>query len=114
MALERIAENRIREAMQAGEFDDLPRRGAIDLDEYFKLPVEIRMAYSILKSAGVAPAEVQLLREVDQLQRALREAADDDQRASVGRLLADIRLKLDLALEGAKRQRQASDAARTR
>ena len=38
MAWERIAENRIREAMQQGEFDNLPGAGKpIDLDGYFKL-----------------------------------------------------------------------------
>jgi len=112
MGLERIAENRVREAMREGAFDRLPARGAIDLEEYFKLPVELRMAYSVLKSAGIVPEEVELLREVERLQTALRETADATQRASLARRLADTRLRLDLALEGAKRQRQAADAAR--
>ena len=38
MAFERIAENRIREAMRDGRFDDLAGRGRpIDLEDYFKL-----------------------------------------------------------------------------
>jgi hypothetical protein len=114
MGLERLAENRIREAMRDGEFDRLPARGKIDLDEYFKLPVELRMAYSVLKSAGLVPQEVELLRDCDRLESALRDASDEEQRVTLRRALADARLKLDLALEGARRQRQAADAARTR
>jgi len=56
MAWERIAENKIREAIQDGEFDNLPGSGKpIDLDEYFKLPADLRVAYSLLKSANCVP-----------------------------------------------------------
>src|SRR5262245_13284826 len=59
MAFERIAELKIREAMQAGEFDDLPNAGArLDFEEYFRLPAHLRMAYSVLKSADCLPEEV--------------------------------------------------------
>ena len=42
MVFDRIADKRIREAMSEGKFDHLPRKGAIDLEEYFKLPAELR------------------------------------------------------------------------
>jgi hypothetical protein len=112
MGLERIAENRIREAMRDGVFDRLPAKGPLDLEEYFKLPVELRMVYSVLKSAGGVPAEVELLREIERLQTALQNTADERQRATLGRRLDDARLKLDVALDQTKRQRQAADAAR--
>jgi hypothetical protein len=112
MGLERIAEHRIREAMRDGAFDHLPARGVIDLEEYFTLPVELRMAYSVLRSAGMVPQEVELLREIERLQTALEETRDERQRATLGRLLADTRLKLDIAFDDTKRQRQAADAAR--
>jgi Domain of unknown function (DUF1992) len=39
MAFERVAEQKIREAIQAGEFDNLPNAGArLDLEEYFAMP----------------------------------------------------------------------------
>jgi hypothetical protein len=39
MGWERIAENKIREALQQGEFDNLPGAGKpVDLDDYFKQP----------------------------------------------------------------------------
>lgn len=110
MGLERLAENRIREAMREGLFDRLPRRGPIELEEYFKLPVELRMAYSILKSAGCVPEEVELLREMGRLDTALAAAADDEARVRLRGKFAAVRLKLDLALESRKQHR--ADAAR--
>lgn len=112
MAFDRIADQRIREAMTEGKFDALPRKGAIDLEEYFKLPEELRMAYSILKSAGCVPEEVEMLRDVDRLDRALAAAGDEASRVRLRRELADARLKLDLALERRKRQRHTGDASR--
>jgi hypothetical protein len=111
MVFDRLADRRIREAMSEGKFDHLPRRGAIDLDEYFKWPAELRMAYSILKSAGCVPEEVELLREADRLESGLAAATEDTRRAALRRELADARLKLDLALERAKRQRSSTDAS---
>ena len=114
MVFDRLADQRIREAMEEGKFDNLPKRGAIDLEEYFKLPAELRMAYSILKSAGCVPEEVELLRDVNRLETELAAAKDDGQRASLRRALADATLKVELALDRARRQRAASnDAALT-
>jgi len=110
MVFDRLADRRIREAMSEGKFDHLPRRGAIDLDEYFKMPADLRMAYSILKSAGCVPEEVELLRDADHLESELAAATDDARRFALRRELADARLKLDLALERAKRQRSSTDA----
>ncbi len=97
--------------MRDGLFERLPARGAIDLEEYFKLPVELRLAYSVLKSAGVVPEEVELLRDIDRLQSLLRDADQGEERSTLARRLVDARLRLDLAFEGAKR-RQAADASR--
>jgi Domain of unknown function (DUF1992) len=42
---EQIADRKIREAMQEGQFDDLSNHGRpIDLEAYFAVPVELRAA----------------------------------------------------------------------
>ncbi|HLF73446.1 MAG TPA: DUF1992 domain-containing protein, partial [Anaerolineales bacterium] len=59
MSFDRIVEAIIQEAMERGEFDNLAGKGKpIDLTEYFETPEEVRMAYSVLKSAGITPREV--------------------------------------------------------
>ena len=101
----RIADRKIREAMQEGRFDRLPNEGRpIDLDEYFKLPVELRLAYSVLKSAGCLPEEVERLNEIARLERELASAGDESRRAELRTTLERARLALSLALERAKRR----------
>ncbi len=100
MSLARIAENKIREAMARGEFDHLPGAGKpIDLEEYFRTPEELRMAYSVLKSARCLPEEVELMNEIAALDRALGALRGDDERARLGRRLRDRRLQLAMALD---------------
>jgi Domain of unknown function (DUF1992) len=73
MAFERIVEAMIKEAMERGEFDNLPGKGKpIDLTEYFETPEEVRLANSVLKSAGMTPREVDLLKEIAKLKQVLR------------------------------------------
>jgi hypothetical protein len=111
MGLNRLAENRIREAMREGKLDTPPGRGPIDLEDYFKVPEDMRMAYSVLKSAGCVPEEVELLREVDRLETSLARAQDEGDRGPLRRDLAAARLKLELALERRRRQRNADASA---
>jgi len=103
MSWERIAENKIREAMQEGEFDNLPGAGKpIDLDGYFKLPEHLRVAFSILKSANCVPAEVELLNEIAVLEQRLL-AAPEAEQPPIQRELAHRRTHLAVVLERARR-----------
>ena len=63
MNLDKIVEEMIKKAQERGEFDDLPGKGKpIDLTEYFEMPEEVRVAQAMLKNAGMAPREVDLLK----------------------------------------------------
>ncbi len=100
MSLAKIAENKIRDAMARGEFDDLVGAGKpIDLEDYFRTPEDLRMAYSVLKSAKCLPEEIELMNEIAALDRELGRAADEDARARVRRQLRDRRLQLAMALD---------------
>jgi hypothetical protein len=79
-----IAEHRIHEAMENGEFENLPGRGQpLDLTEYFTTPVADRMAYSLLKSAGVLPPELQLLKDAEDLESKLERTRDPQMRSAL-------------------------------
>jgi len=100
---DRIAELRIREAIEEGKFDNLPNAGRpLDLDEYFQTPAEWRLAYSILKSAKCLPEEVELLNEIAALERKGVERAVDADRAR-RRRLRDLRVRLGVLLERKRR-----------
>ena len=108
MSLERIAEEKIRDAIARGEFDNLPGAGKpIDLEEYFRTPEELRMAYSILKSARCLPEEVELTNEIAALDRELGETAvDSAARAQLRRRLRDRRLQLAILVDRKRRRRR--------
>ena len=60
-----IAEQKIREAMRNGEFDDLPGKGkSLQLEDLSHIPEELRVGYIILKNAGILPEELQLEKEI--------------------------------------------------
>ena len=105
VAFERIAEQRLRQAINDGWLDDLSNRGQkIDLEEYFRTPEEVRMAYSVMKSANCLPEEVELRNDIARLERAIV-SANVSERPRLQRDLADRTLRLDLLVERARRKR---------
>jgi hypothetical protein len=110
MALESVVDEIIRDAMARGEFDDLPGTGKpLDLDAYFALPEDQRLAITLLKNAGYVPEEVDLLREIKALKETLSVCADADQYARLNRALNDRTLKFNLLQE---QKQQAKRKAR--
>ena len=56
----KIVEQRIREAQEKGEFDDLAGHGKpLALEDDRHIPEDLRLAYKILKNAGCLPPEVE-------------------------------------------------------
>ena len=69
----KLAENRIEEAIASGEFENLPGKGQpLDLAEYFAMPAAERAGSMLLKNASVIPPEVQLLKEIGELEEAIQ------------------------------------------
>lgn len=77
---DKIVEERIREALRRGEFDDLPGRGEpLRLEDDGHIPEELRLAYKILKNAGFVPPEIQLKKEIirtEELMSGMEDAAE--------------------------------------
>jgi len=96
----------IRQAMERGEFKDLPNQGKkLDLDQYFDTPEEVRLGYSLLKSNDFVPEEIQLLKEIEALQAQLPQAGDELERARLRKEVQACRLKYDLLMERFHRRR---------
>lgn len=77
----KIAEQKIREAQERGEFDNLPGQGKpLDLDEDFRIPEEMRMAYTILKNANCLPPEIQVKNEIIQIEDMLSTIKDEQEK----------------------------------
>jgi hypothetical protein len=93
----KLAENRIKEAIEAGEFDNLRGRGQpLDLNDDSHIPPELRMAYKILKNADCLPPELVLRQEVVQLQDLVAAMPDEAEKLKQMRRLNFLIMKLDM------------------
>ena len=98
----------IREAMARGEFDNLPGAGKpIDLTAYFNTPEEVRLAYSVLKNAGILPQEAELLQEIAALKERAEATKDNAGRARLLKAIEQKRLEFNLMMARQKRQAKA-------
>lgn len=96
--LDDIAERRIREAQARGEFDDLPGAGApLNLDDDALVPEDLRVAHRILRNAGLLPPELEVHREIREIEGLLLQVDDDSGRA---RLLSRINFLLARSAAG--------------
>ncbi len=99
---ESLVDRQIREAMEAGEFDDLPYRGKPlpFLDD--SLAGDRAMAFRVLRNAGAAPPWIEADKEVRALlarrdailaramDGAISAIAHDRDRRELGRLVVDV------------------------
>lgn len=64
--LESLTEKRLREAIEDGEFDDLPGKGEpIDLQENPFEDPDLRVMHRLLRNAGFAPAWLEERKDID-------------------------------------------------
>lgn len=101
-----IAEERIKAAMERGEFENLRGRGKpLVLDDDSQIPPELRMAYKILKNSGHAPPEVEEQKEILSMRRLLARCPDEKQRLAQSQRLnylitkANVRRNRPMSLE---------------
>jgi hypothetical protein len=93
----KIAERRIQEAMQNGEFDNLPGKGKpLKLDDDSHVPSELRMAYKILKNAGCLPPELEIKKEILELKDLLETLEDEKEIYLCCRRLNFLIMKLNM------------------
>lgn len=93
--LEIVAERKIREAMERGEFANLPGAGRpLRLDDDSMIPEDLRLAYKILRNAGCIPPELELRKEIITLRDLLRTVEDEGARRDAMRELNYRLLKL--------------------
>ncbi len=104
--MEKFVEEKIKQAVEAGEFDNLKGAGKpLNLDEYFNAPADVRAGYSLLKSNNFVPEEVELLREIGLLREKIKTCRDEDEKRRAGKNLEEKSLALRIMLERNKRRR---------
>ena len=93
--IDNLAEARIHQAAQQGEFDNLPGAGKpLVLDDETSVPEELRVGYRLLKNAGYMPPELQINKEIKQAEELLARVRNMDDRDRAGKRLQWLRMIL--------------------
>ncbi len=96
-SFQRIAENRILEAIDNGLFDNLRGKGQpLKFEDESHIPPELRMAYRILKNADCLPPELELRKEIVQLQDLVASLPDEAEKLKQMRRLNFLKMKMDM------------------
>ena len=98
-----VAEQKIQEALQNGEFDRLPGVGKpLVMEDLSHLPPEARMAYTILKNSGFVETPQDMRRPLP-LDKALTRASPEEATSN------DKLRRLDLMMRRIRRARGQAD-----
>ncbi|QNK57839.1 DnaJ family domain-containing protein [Paenibacillus sp. PAMC21692] len=89
-----MAEEKIKEAIRRGEFDNLPGAGKpLPPDDMEGVPEDLRVSYRLLKNAGIVPEEIQLRKEMVTLGDLLAACRNDGERLKLERELSLKKLR---------------------
>jgi hypothetical protein len=99
-AVEIIAERRIREAMDRGDFDNNPLAGKpLPPDGLDNVAPELRMVVKILRNAGIVPEEIELKKQILNLEGLLRICANGEEKVSLQLQISEKQLRYNILME---------------
>lgn len=94
---DKIAEEKIREAMKDGAFEDLPGKGKpLNLEDDRHVPPDLRLAYKILKNADCLPPELELRKEIRTTEELLSGMQDTQEKYRQMKKLNYLIMKLNM------------------
>lgn len=94
-----MSEERIRKAIENGDFDHLPGYGKpLKLDDLSAIPEELRMAYTVLKNAGYSPEEYALKQEMMSIESLFNACDDDEQKLGLQKKINEKMLRYNSML----------------
>ncbi|GAB4489637.1 MAG: DUF1992 domain-containing protein [Thermodesulfovibrionales bacterium] len=90
-----IAERRIRDGIERGEFENLSGSGRpLLFEDESWIPGDLRIAYRVLRNAGCIPPELELRKELLSLRDLMATLDDDEKRMKALRRFNHALLKL--------------------
>jgi len=102
-AFERLAEQKILEAMARGEFDNLPGKGKpLAWEDDSAIPAHLRLSFKVLKNANILPEEMQLKKDILMLQEQLPGASEQEAQR-LRREIRDLETRFHLLMERHRR-----------
>jgi len=93
----RIVEERIAAAQKAGAFDNLPGKGKpLDMEDLGQVPEDLRVAYHVLKNAGMLPPELELKKQILSLRDLLGVTGEESRRHAIIKEMQEKLIHLDI------------------
>ncbi|HAM49788.1 MAG TPA: DUF1992 domain-containing protein [Nitrospiraceae bacterium] len=93
----KIADARIRKAIENGEFDNLRGAGKpLKFEDETWIAEDLRLAYRILKNSGCIPAEIEIRKEIVNLKALIHMIDDDRERLKKLREMNFMILRLNM------------------
>jgi hypothetical protein len=100
-----IAEWKIQEAMKNGSFDNLAGEGKpLKLEDLSGISPSERMAYTILKNAGILPPEMEARKAISELEKKISEIDSDDEKINLKIKLSKMMTAYNVMMEKRKRK----------
>ncbi|WP_449538848.1 DnaJ family domain-containing protein [Ferdinandcohnia sp. Marseille-Q9671] len=98
-----VSEDKIRKAYKDGEFENLPGYGKpLKLDDDSSIPEDLRMAYRVMKNAGLLNEEVEIKKELLTIENLLENCQDEEQRVIYQKRLNEKQFRLNQILKNRK------------
>ncbi|MDR3561137.1 MAG: DUF1992 domain-containing protein [Negativicutes bacterium] len=98
--IRKMAEQKILDAIERGELDNLPGKGRpLDLDDMRGVPPALRMEYRVLKNAGLLPEELTVQKEITALEKLIEACRDNDKQTALRQQLRDRVVYYHILLE---------------
>ena len=96
-ALNIIAERKIKEFYHKNEGPDLShwKNKALPIEDMSYVPLDLRMAYKILKNAGYVPEEIALQKEITRTEDLLAHCRDEKEKLKQLKKLNYLQFKLE-------------------
>ena len=107
MSFDKLVEEKIKQAQERGEFDNLSGKGKpIDLTAYFETPEDVRVAQAVLKNGGFTSREVELLNEIAALKEILAADVDETKKQQIQKQIREKQIEFSVMMERMKRLRK--------
>ena len=96
LIIDQIAEARIEQAITRGELDNLAGQGRpLQLEDDRMVPEEYRMAYRIMKNAGLVPPALDVKNQIHSMEEALSALDDVAEQDRIRKKLQCLYLRLE-------------------
>ncbi|UOQ43853.1 DUF1992 domain-containing protein [Halobacillus salinarum] len=104
-----IIEEKIKQSIARGEFENLPGKGKpLPKDELAYVPDELRNSYRILKNAHMLPEEMQIKKEIVEIEALIKVCENPEQEEQYEEQLSEKRLRFNILMEKRKNSRAFS------